>query len=75
MIRYAVGVDLGGTNLKLALVTNDGQVVLKNEIKLKQKLPWYVMRQIGKGVHELVNESAREIVGVACGLPGIVNSD
>jgi len=31
-IRYAIGIDLGGTSIKLGIVTDEGKIIKKNSV-------------------------------------------
>ena len=75
MDRYAIGVDLGGTAIKAALVEREKGLV--HEIARAtaiEKGPTYVLDQIGDLIRELVEEAAeRDVEGVGVGAPGAIN--
>ena len=76
--EYAVGVDLGGTNLKVALVERtDGivrQAVLPSEA---EQGPEAVLDRIAEGVARVVGgfEAGGHVEGVGIGAPGVVSLD
>ena len=76
--EHAVGVDLGGTNLKVALVErNDGivrQAVLPTEA---EHGPERVLDRIVEGVQRVVQgfEAGGRVEGIGVGAPGIVTLD
>ena len=76
--EHAVGVDLGGTNLKVALVErNDGivrQAVLPTEA---EHGPERVLDRIVEGVQRVVQgfEAGGHVEGIGVGAPGVVSLD
>jgi len=71
--NYAIGVDLGGTNIKLGIVSEKGKIVKKISVDTKADLgPESVISQIKKGIHILLNDNAYKIDGIGIGAPGIV---
>ncbi len=71
--QYAIGIDLGGTNVKCGIVTEKGKIVKKVSVKTKaDKGPDVVISQIKKGVAELLKGEKRKIQGIGLGAPGIV---
>ena len=73
-IDVAVGVDLGATNLKIAIVDRVG-VVLAATVKpiAAQAGPDAVLAEIVEGVHAVIKAASRtesQIVGVGVGTPG-----
>jgi len=68
MERFAIGVDLGGTNLRVAAVAESGTIIEKVSLKTD--------RQQGRAtvVRELSSKLAggRTLAGIAIGVPGII---
>jgi glucokinase len=74
--KYAVGVDLGGTNLKLGIVTDDGQIIEKSALKTNaDEGPDSIIRQIIKGINEIFLNNKFKIQGVGIGSPGVVSPE
>lgn len=72
--RYAVGVDLGGTNIKIGIVSNKGKLLDKLSISSKADGgPDKVVKQIKIGVKEILSGSKRKIKGIGIGSPGVVS--
>ncbi len=72
--EYAVGVDLGGTNLKVALVERRTGIVRQTSIETDAvRGPEYVLDKIAQGVDRVVR--GESIMGVGLGAPGIVSLD
>ncbi|HEX3074269.1 MAG TPA: ROK family protein [Ignavibacteriales bacterium] len=73
--KYAIGVDLGGTSIKLGIVSNKGKIVQKYSLAtMADKGPDAVMSQIKKGIKELLKENKKyKINGIGIGSPGVVS--
>ena len=53
-IKYAIGVDLGGTSIKLGIVSNTGRLVKKITVRTEaEKGPKKVIENIKVGIKEL----------------------
>jgi glucokinase len=76
---YVVGVDIGGSNLRLALAGMDGKVLAKWAVSTKGiRDPQVVVRLIEEGVDDLLqhNHLSRSLLlAVAAGAPGVTNVD
>lgn len=74
MSDYAVGIDLGGTNIKGGLIRRDGEVLSRKSIKTEAEGgAAHVIRRIASLVNDLVSESGVRksgVVGVGVGSPG-----
>ena len=74
--KYAMGVDLGGTNIKLGIVSNKGKLVKKISIKTQaEKGRDVVIENIKKGIQELLKSKSTKrykIDGIGIGCPGVV---
>ena len=79
MSKYAFGVDVGGTTVKLGLFTEEGQVLDKWEIPtVKDNGGEKVLPDIAASIRNKMEEkgiTAAELVGVGIGAPGAVNDD
>ncbi|MBI5073743.1 MAG: ROK family protein [Nitrospirae bacterium] len=64
--KYAIGIDLGGTNLRVALVSEDGEIVRK--IKKPSSEP--VLDAILSAIDEIKQP---EIVGIGLGVAGLID--
>ena len=74
--RFYIGVDMGGTNVKVAAVSPGGDVVealsLASEVECG---PEHVQRQIERGIAELFERYGREnFIGVGVGAAGSVDA-
>ncbi|NKN80860.1 ROK family protein, partial [Weissella cibaria] len=73
--RYAVGVDLGGTSIKAALV-EQGQGLVRETTRptYAEEGPQQVITRLGDIVEELIEAAPdHEIAGVGIGSPGAIN--
>jgi len=72
-IKYAIGVDLGGTTIKLGIVTNTGRLIKKISVRTEaEKGPKKVIENIISGINELNAKSKYKIDGIGIGCPGVV---
>src|SRR5688572_13733903 len=78
MSRYAIGVDLGGTNLRVAAISQDGRLLEKLALGT----------EVGRGRDAVLNEmclnigqlsrklgSDHSLLGIGIGVPGIIDMD
>lgn len=71
--KYAIGVDLGGTSIKLGIVTSTGRILKKISIRTEaEKGPKKVTDNIIAGINELTADSQYKISGIGIGCPGVV---
>ncbi len=77
--RHAIGVDFGGTSVKLGLVNDQGQI--KNRLRINTKEAasteaW--LEAVGRGIEQLcpaADRAALNVAGVGVGVPGFVDFD
>ena len=73
--KYAVGVDLGGTNIKVGIVSRDGKIVNKISIDTRaDEGPDVVISQIKKGISGVLNNNKLLIQGIGIGSPRTVST-
>jgi glucokinase len=65
--KYAIGVDLGGTNLRVALVSREGRIVEK----IKESTSGDIMGSLKEAVLKLGSEAA----GVGIGVAGLIDRE
>lgn len=71
--KYIIGVDLGGTYIKLGIVSSSGKIKRKISIDTKAEGgPDKVINQIKKGIKELLSKNKLNIQGIGIGAPGVV---
>jgi len=79
MTDCTIGIDIGGTNLRLALIAEDGSVIAR------RRLPSMIVEgrdtfcgRLLLGIEELLLDAESldvEIAGIGVGIPGLVGSD
>jgi glucokinase len=78
MKRYVVGVDVGGTNIKLGIVGPSGSVILRNSFATRpfassrMKLITALAREIEAAIIN-AGLNKKQIAGVGVGVPGLVD--
>ena len=78
-MKYAVGVDLGGTTVKIGIFTEDANLVSKWEIKTRREENGkYILSDIAESVLENLKShgiSKENVTGLGMGVPGGVEQD
>ena len=76
-MRHAVGIDLGGTFMKGAVISDDGSIVVKDEIATQaEKGPRDVLLRMESFVRDLARRAAlaaSALQGVGIGIPGFID--
>lgn len=76
MSYFSIGVDLGGTNLRIAAVTEDGVLIEKVTLGTKVALGRdHVLNEMCEAIQLLSKkyEAGRTLVGIGIGVPGIID--
>jgi glucokinase len=80
MSKFIVGVDVGGTNIKLGIINDAGRVIARSRLVTthisanKNQL----IEAVVTAVKKLISEQKipiKQILGIGFGLPGLVNPD
>ncbi len=66
--RLAIGIDLGGTNLRVALVTRDGEIIRKEKEPTSEKILDSLFRLLDSIFSE-------DIAGIGLGVAGLVDRE
>lgn len=78
-MKYAVGVDLGGTTVKMGIFTENAEIVTKWEIRTrKQENGRYILGDIAASVNETLKKngiSKDNVTGIGMGVPGAIQPD
>ncbi len=78
-MKYAIGVDVGGTFIKFGLVNEDGVIVAKDKIPTRREdvdpMLYYDIRDAVNAILEKAGVDAGDCLGIGIGLPGVVLSD
>ncbi|MCX6168265.1 MAG: ROK family protein [Ignavibacteriales bacterium] len=71
--KFAVGVDLGGTTIKVGLVDVNGKIIKKVSAEShSSKGPEVVIKQMKKEIEEVIKGTQNNILGIGIGAPGAV---
>jgi len=71
--KLAVGVDLGGTSIKIGLVDSDGKIAKKISFESHaEDGPEAVIKQIESGIKKILTGRREKIIGIGIGAPGTV---
>lgn len=73
--RYAIGVDIGGTKIAFALVSEQGEVLARHHAPTQARDGFEaVIGRIVQGVNELRPLAPNPILGVGVGCPGFIDA-
>ena len=78
---YAIGVDLGGTNLRVAAVDEDGTMLVKRELQTevsrgRDEVIGALCRAAQAVAHDMRERSGGgELRGIGVGVPGLIDSE
>ncbi len=65
-MKYAIGIDLGGTNLRVALVSDEGEIIRK----IKKSSSEEVFVSLLEAIEDVRDD---EIAGIGLGVAGLVD--
>jgi glucokinase len=72
--KYALGIDLGGTSIKLGIVSEKGKIFYKISLPSNaEKGPEAVISQIEKGIRQILSHTKLKISGIGIGAPGVID--
>jgi glucokinase len=64
--HYAIGIDLGGTNLRVALVSEDGEIAKKIKVSSSENIRESILRSIGDVLTD-------DVAGIGFGVAGLID--
>lgn len=77
--KYKIGVDLGGTNVKIAIVDTEGHIAYSNSEPTRAEMGYQYtisnMKQVIYSSFKETNISKDQIAGIGIGCPGQIDSD
>ena len=77
MVKNRIGIDVGGTNVKLALVNDKGQIKYSNSVPTRAEMGYeYTVENIKQAIYDLLKETklgTKDIEGIGFGFPGQVD--
>lgn len=72
-----IGVDVGGTNVKIALVSDEGKIIYSNSIPTRAEMGYeYTVNSMKDAIKDLLKETklqASDIEGMGFGFPGQID--
>lgn len=78
-MKYAIGVDVGGTDIKFGLVNEEGTIVAKDKIPTRKEdvdpMLYYDIRDAVYAILDKAGVDRSDCLGIGIGLPGVVLSD
>ncbi len=76
---YYIGIDLGGTNIAVGLVSEEGKIIAKKSVKTNSQRPFKeILKDMADCVIDLLKEqniSLDDVVSIGIGTPGSVDSE
>lgn len=76
---YRIGVDLGGTNIAVGIVNEEGKIIAKKSVKTGSDRPFSeIMKDMADCILSLLKEQKMELDEILCvgiGTPGSVNNE
>src|SRR5580704_11759670 len=78
MSNYSIGVDLGGTNLRIAAVDEQGNLVEKTTLGTRVALGRdYVVNDMCAAIQQLSekHKNSGKLLGIGIGVPGIIDME
>ena len=77
MTKKRIGIDVGGTNVKIALVSDAGQIIYSNSVPTRAEMGYeYTVNNIKQAIYDLMKETnttTKDIEGIGFGFPGQVD--
>ncbi|WP_209124675.1 ROK family protein [Alkalihalobacillus sp. BA299] len=75
--KWLVGVDIGGTTIKLAFISEVGEIIAKWEIETnKSDNGQHIPAEISKSIHQMLKglgHSKDSLLAIGVGAPGPIN--
>lgn len=72
-----IGIDVGGTNVKIALVNDEGKILYSNSVPTRAEMGYeYTVNNIKQAIYDLLKETKlepKDIQGMGFGFPGQVD--
>ncbi len=77
MAKERIGIDVGGTNVKIALVDNKGKIIYSNSIPTRAEMGYeYTINNMKEAITELIKETKsdpKNIESIGFGFPGQID--
>ena len=75
MARNRIGIDVGGTNVKIALINSEGKILYSNSVPTRAEMGYeYTVNNIKQAIKDLINTTnATNIEGIGFDFPGQID--
>lgn len=77
MKKYRIGVDVGGTNIKIALIDFEGKIIYSNTVPTRAEMGFEAgvanIKQAIKDLMQETNQDSKTIEAIGFGLPGQID--
>ncbi|HVA34565.1 MAG TPA: ROK family protein [Candidatus Baltobacteraceae bacterium] len=73
-MRTAIGVDLGGSHVTAAVITDDGTIHQQHELDLEDLRFEAVIAALGETIGAAVKDAGKDVVGIGIGSPGNIDA-
>src|SRR5574344_641572 len=77
MVKNRIGIDVGGTNIKIALVDSEGKIIYSNSVPTRAEMGYeYTINNMKQAIKDLMtetNSSKDSIEGIGFGFPGQID--
>lgn len=74
-MRHAIGIDLGGTNIKIVAVSEEGQILERSTCETQTDSPVSWVETIRQRIKEIENEQAESADWIGLAAPGLAARD
>lgn len=74
IVRIAIGIDIGGTSTKIAIVNGEGQIIARKSLPMKNfDNEWTYFQALFKAIHSLLAyHSDEDVIGIGVGSPSCI---
>jgi glucokinase len=73
--KYSLGVDLGGTNIKIGIVSDQGKLITSTSVKTEAEMgPKKIISNMIDGIETVLKQCKCKIQGIGIGCPGVVST-
>ena len=75
MAKNRIGIDVGGTNVKIALVDDKGSILYSNSVPTRAEMGYeYTVNNIKQAIKDLITETkVSHIEGIGFDFPGQID--
>jgi glucokinase len=75
-MKHVIGIDVGGTHIRMSLVNGNGSSSFFHKIVVgQQRDPASILSQLAQGVRQVVSQSGVTPSAIGMGVPGIVSAE